>query len=111
MPVNAKSITAPLAGRRGLLRGFRNKGQPALPIIPPRRVGTLNRPQKLNTVTVEMTETIFAAVQQFNRSDEVRCVIVTGAGDKAFCAGRTSAISMRSRPCGPRHASTWMSRP
>jgi hypothetical protein len=26
----------------------------------------------LNTVTVEMTETIFAAVQQFNRSDEVR---------------------------------------
>jgi enoyl-CoA hydratase len=48
---------------------------------------TLNRPQKMNAITPEMTGAISAAVQEFNRSDEVRCVIITGAGDKAFCAG------------------------
>jgi enoyl-CoA hydratase/carnithine racemase len=48
---------------------------------------TLNRPQKLNAVTPEMVEAISAAVQQCNDSDTIRCVILTGAGDKAFCAG------------------------
>lgn len=48
---------------------------------------TLNRAEKLNAVTMEMTDTIVAAVNECNKSDEIRCVIVTGAGDKAFCAG------------------------
>lgn len=48
---------------------------------------TLNRPQKLNAVTPEMADAIVAAVRQCNDSDTVRCVIVTGAGEKAFCAG------------------------
>lgn len=48
---------------------------------------TLNRPQKLNAVTPEMAEAIVAAVKECNDSDTIRCVIVTGAGEKAFCAG------------------------
>jgi enoyl-CoA hydratase len=48
---------------------------------------TLNRPQKLNAVTPEMAAAIVAAVRQCNDSDVIRCVIVTGAGEKAFCAG------------------------
>ncbi len=48
---------------------------------------TLNRPRKLNAVTPEMADAIVAAVNQCNASDTVRCVIVTGAGEKAFCAG------------------------
>ena len=48
---------------------------------------TLNRPQKLNAVTPEMTDAIVTAVQQCNASDEIRCVIITGAGEKSFCAG------------------------
>jgi enoyl-CoA hydratase len=48
---------------------------------------TLNRPQKLNAVTPEMADAIVAAVEQCNDSDTIRCVIVTGAGPKAFCAG------------------------
>ncbi len=48
---------------------------------------TLNRPQKLNAVTPEMADAIVAAARQCNDNDAVRCVIVTGAGDRAFCAG------------------------
>jgi len=48
---------------------------------------TLNRPQKLNAVTPEMAKAIVAAVQECNDSDTIRVVIVTGAGERAFCAG------------------------
>lgn len=48
---------------------------------------TLNRPHKLNAVTPEMSDAIVEAVEALNRNDLVRCVIVTGAGDRAFCAG------------------------
>lgn len=48
---------------------------------------TLNRPQKLNAVTPEMADAIVAAVGECNDSDTIRCVIVAGAGEKAFCAG------------------------
>jgi enoyl-CoA hydratase/carnithine racemase len=47
----------------------------------------LNRPHKLNAVTPAMADAIIGAVTECNRSDEVRCVIVTGAGDRAFCVG------------------------
>lgn len=48
---------------------------------------TLNRPQKLNAVTPEMAEAVVSAVAECNASDAVRCVIVTGAGERSFCAG------------------------
>jgi enoyl-CoA hydratase/carnithine racemase len=47
----------------------------------------LNRPQKLNAVTPEMADAIVTLVDRCNRDDGVRCVIVTGAGDRSFCAG------------------------
>ena len=48
---------------------------------------TLNRPQKLNAVTPDMAEAIVTHVERCNRDDGVRCVIVTGAGERSFCAG------------------------
>ncbi len=48
---------------------------------------TLNRPEKLNAATSEMSDAIVAAAEECNRNDAVRCVIVTGTGPKAFCAG------------------------
>jgi enoyl-CoA hydratase/carnithine racemase len=48
---------------------------------------TLNRPQKLNAVTPAMAAAIVDHVERCNGDDDVRCVIVTGAGEKAFCAG------------------------
>jgi len=48
---------------------------------------TLNRPEKLNAATPAMSKAIVAAAEECNRNDQVRCVVVTGAGPKAFCAG------------------------
>ncbi|HEX2445664.1 MAG TPA: enoyl-CoA hydratase/isomerase family protein [Vicinamibacterales bacterium] len=47
----------------------------------------LNRPQKLNAVTPDMADAIVALIDRCNRDDGVRCVIVTGAGERSFCAG------------------------
>jgi enoyl-CoA hydratase/carnithine racemase len=47
---------------------------------------TLNRPDKLNALTAEMIEELFAAFDRTDGDDNVRAVIVTGAG-RAFCAG------------------------
>jgi len=48
---------------------------------------TLNRPEKLNAATPAMSKAIVAATEECNRNDQIRCVIITGAGPKAFCAG------------------------
>lgn len=48
---------------------------------------TLNRPAKLNAVTPEMADAVVAAAETVNDSDTIRCVIVTGSGERAFCAG------------------------
>jgi enoyl-CoA hydratase/carnithine racemase len=45
------------------------------------------RPEKLNSVTQEMSEALVLAVEWCNDSDDVRAVVLTGAGDRAFCAG------------------------
>ena len=48
---------------------------------------TISRPEKLNSMTPEMAAALVAAVEAFNKDDGIRCVILTGAGDRAFCAG------------------------
>ena len=47
---------------------------------------TLNRPEKLNAFTGTMMAEMIAAFDATDADDDVRCVIVTGAG-RAFCAG------------------------
>lgn len=47
---------------------------------------TLNLPDKRNAMTAEMTDAFPWAVAHLKEMDDVRAVIVTGAG-KAFCAG------------------------
>jgi enoyl-CoA hydratase len=48
---------------------------------------TVNRPDKLNALNVETVEELRAAFQEFDKDDEVKAVILTGAGEKAFVAG------------------------
>lgn len=47
---------------------------------------TVNRPEKLNAMTVAMTRALAAAFDRAEADDGVRAVIVTGTG-RAFCAG------------------------
>jgi enoyl-CoA hydratase len=48
---------------------------------------TLNRPAKLNAMTPAMTARLIELVGICDRDDDVRAVVLTGAGDRAFCAG------------------------
>jgi enoyl-CoA hydratase len=48
---------------------------------------TLTRPAKLNAVTPEMAGALIAHVADCNGRDDVRVVVLTGAGERAFCAG------------------------
>lgn len=47
---------------------------------------TLNRPEKLNAFTIEMCNELIDAFNRASEDDEVRAIVVTGAG-RAFCAG------------------------
>ena len=48
---------------------------------------TLHRPDKMNAFTRTMMAELIAAFDLSDADDAVRCVIVTGHGDRAFCAG------------------------
>lgn len=47
---------------------------------------TLNRPERLNALDSELLARIAEEIERLSHDDEVRAVIITGAG-KAFCAG------------------------
>jgi enoyl-CoA hydratase/carnithine racemase len=48
---------------------------------------TLNRAERMNAFTGEMMKEMITAFDMADADDDVRAVIVTGAGDRAFCAG------------------------
>src|SRR3712207_2090443 len=47
---------------------------------------TLNRPERMNAWTWRMSYELSAAFNELDADDEVRAIVVTGAG-RAFCAG------------------------
>jgi enoyl-CoA hydratase/carnithine racemase len=48
---------------------------------------TLNRPDTFNAFNAKMQQELRDLWRGLRRNDEVRCVVLTGAGDKAFCSG------------------------
>lgn len=48
---------------------------------------TLNRPSALNAFNVQMRDEIYEALTAVRDDDEVRGLLVRGAGERAFCAG------------------------
>lgn len=48
---------------------------------------TLNRPDARNALSREMNLALGDLAQELDQDDSVRAVVITGAGDKAFCAG------------------------
>ena len=48
---------------------------------------TINRPDKRNAINQEVIDGIRAGYRAAHADPEVRAIVLTGAGDKAFCAG------------------------
>jgi enoyl-CoA hydratase/carnithine racemase len=46
-----------------------------------------NRPDKLNALTPAMMQELDRLLDQINTDDEVRCLVITGVGDRAFSVG------------------------
>jgi len=51
------------------------------------RTLTMNRPSRRNTLNAELLESLIAAFDDASRDDDTRAIVLTGAGDRAFCAG------------------------
>ena len=69
------------------------------------RVGLirLNRPQQLNTLNAQLMEELAAALEEFDRDENVGCIVITGS-ERAFAAGAdikemagASAVDMLTR--------------
>jgi 2-(1,2-epoxy-1,2-dihydrophenyl)acetyl-CoA isomerase len=48
---------------------------------------TINRPPQMNAIDVLTAKELLLAARQCSTDSTVRCVVLTGAGDRAFCAG------------------------
>jgi enoyl-CoA hydratase/carnithine racemase len=48
---------------------------------------TIDRPEARNALNRDVREGLFAGARRFNADDDARVLVLTGAGDKAFCAG------------------------
>jgi len=70
----------------------------------------LSNPGKLNALTVAMWQDLARAMQQLSADDELRCVVLRGAGSEAFAAGAdiaefATALGWRKRCTRSRAAS------
>jgi enoyl-CoA hydratase/carnithine racemase len=54
---------------------------------PPVRILTLHRPQTRNALNSKLIQELESAIDEARFSEDLRVLIITGAGDKAFCAG------------------------
>jgi enoyl-CoA hydratase/carnithine racemase len=48
---------------------------------------TLNRPEQRNALSTQLLEELVDAMRRVRDSEQVRAVVLTGAGEKVFCAG------------------------
>ncbi|RYE54575.1 MAG: enoyl-CoA hydratase/isomerase family protein, partial [Rhizobiaceae bacterium] len=53
---------------------------------------TLNRPEVLNSISIEMMKELAALYREVEADDDVWTLIVTGAGSKALCTGADMAV-------------------
>ncbi len=48
---------------------------------------TLNRPEQLNAFNVQMRDDLFVILTQLHANPDLDAVLITGAGERAFCSG------------------------
>ncbi len=65
---------------------------------------TVNRPEKRNALNAQVRSELIAVLDELRRSDDVRVVVLTGAGEKAFVAGADIAEFTDRTPIDQREA-------
>jgi enoyl-CoA hydratase len=68
-----------------------------------RAVLVMNRPKRRNALSPQLVDELTAALQACRDDDEVRLVVLTGAGERAFCAGGDLGAGMMARGVVPAH--------
>ncbi len=58
----------------------------------------IDRPEKMNSMTVEMRNEIGQAFRSFSRNDKLRVIVVRGAGNRAFSAGGDLSEFLKLQP-------------
>jgi len=48
---------------------------------------TLNRPEAMNSLSSELSSLLRKKIEEIGKRRDIRVVVITGAGDRAFCAG------------------------
>lgn len=51
------------------------------------RILTINRPERMNSLSPEMSEALVEAFVEAGSDPDIRCIILTAVGERAFCAG------------------------
>lgn len=65
---------------------------------------TLNRPEKLNAINYATNDLILQHLDRIEQNPDIRAVVLTGAGDRAFSAGADIEEFSRSIEIGVEHA-------
>ena len=60
----------------------------------------LNRPDKHNAINRDLSQALLVCLDTLAADDEVRALIITGAGDRAFCAGADMTEAVLAREIG-----------
>lgn len=63
---------------------------------------TLNRPEALNAISGDMFDDLERHVAAIGEEPEIRAIVITGAGDRAFCAGADIGNMRTARPAEAR---------
>lgn len=66
------------------------------------RILTVNRPEKLNALNAEVVSALDAAVSEAAGESSLRCLVITGGGEKAFIAGADIAELAKLTPLDAR---------
>jgi len=64
----------------------------------PIAIVTINRPEALNALNNELLDALATAIAPLSIDETVRCIILTGAGDKAFVAGADIKSMVKMNP-------------
>ena len=68
-------------------------------------IATLNEEKTLNSLSIEMVDLLYSQLLAWQEDERVVCVVLQGAGEKAFCAGgdvqklHESAVKTPGGPC------------